>query len=161
MGNPNVQAYVDQLQNVYSGDAWYGKPIRDILNDVQSEIAFRKPAPDSHSIAALLSHMLYWREFVIARLNGDETFAVDQEKSFMWQTLLPQDAENWEALAARFHDSHERMINALQSRDESFLGHTVAARGYNFHVLLNGIVQHDIYHAGQIAYATKLLTGHH
>lgn len=161
MSNPDIQSYINQLQNVYSGEAWYGKCVREILDDVASEIAFKEPAPDSHSIAALLSHMLYWRELVIARLNGDVNFAVDQDQSFQWRTLLPDGEENWEALKTRFHDSHERMIAALQAREESFLENIVAARSYNFHVLLAGIVQHDIYHAGQIAYAEKLLTAHH
>jgi uncharacterized damage-inducible protein DinB len=43
--------------------------------------------------------------------------------------------------------------------NDSIISETVAERKYKFKVLLYGMVQHEAYHAGQIAYVMKLLRG--
>jgi len=50
-------------------------------------------------------------------------------------------------------------VEVLQQQQDSLLIERVPERDYNFRKLLYGIVQHDIYHLGQIAYITKLLKG--
>jgi uncharacterized damage-inducible protein DinB len=52
-----------------------------------------------------------------------------------------------------------KLVDVLQQQKDSLLVQTVPERTYNFRTLLYGIVQHDIYHLGQIAYITKLLKG--
>jgi len=49
------------------------------------------------------------------------------------------------------------IILAIKDKDDEFLSENVEFRKYNFQVLLNGLIQHDIYHIGQIAYVKKLL----
>jgi uncharacterized damage-inducible protein DinB len=45
----------------------------------------------------------------------------------------------------------------LEKFNDSILNEPVGGRKYKFSKLLYGIVEHDIYHAGQIAYAWKAL----
>jgi hypothetical protein len=45
----------------------------------------------------------------------------------------------------------------LKKKEDAFLEEKVDYRNYNFRFLLNGLVQHDIYHLGQIAYVGKML----
>lgn len=157
MANKKTEAFIKSLQRVVSGKAWYGKPVQEILDSVEPQKAFKTPAPGSHSIAALLSHMLYWREFVIARLNGNVNFEVNQNQSFDWQSLTSEAENGWAHLLTRFNDSQTRLISVLRTKDDDFLDEKVAGRAYTFHVLLEGILQHDVYHAGQIAYLAKLM----
>jgi hypothetical protein len=45
----------------------------------------------------------------------------------------------------------------LLQKDDSFLDEPVEYRKYDFRFLLNGLIQHNLYHTGQIAYVNKLL----
>jgi hypothetical protein len=55
-------------------------------------------------------------------------------------------------------EAHEQIINLLRHKDDGFLSEMVDFRKYNFRFLLNGLIQHNIYHLGQIAYVKKLLS---
>ncbi|HWR32342.1 MAG TPA: hypothetical protein VN451_02355 [Chitinophagaceae bacterium] len=52
---------------------------------------------------------------------------------------------------------HEKMAEILNQKEDIFLKEMVPGRKFNFHFMLNGLVQHNIYHAGQIAYLNKML----
>jgi len=55
--------------------------------------------------------------------------------------------------------THKKIVELLnQKADDSFLGDIVPLREYNFRFMLNGLIQHNIYHLGQIAYLNKLLS---
>ena len=54
--------------------------------------------------------------------------------------------------------THKKITDLLtQKKDDAFLSEIVPNRKYNFRFLLNGLVQHNIYHLGQVAYLKKLL----
>ena len=59
---------------------------------------------------------------------------------------------------AQFKVTHDLIIELLGTKDDKFLSGKVDYREYNFKFLLHGIIQHDIYHIGQIAYLKKLLS---
>ena len=58
---------------------------------------------------------------------------------------------------AQFKVTHDLIIDLLDTKGDKFLSEDVDYREYNFRFLLHGIIQHDIYHIGQIAYLKKLL----
>ena len=51
--------------------------------------------------------------------------------------------------------SQEALIHELSERNDSLLDEQVPGRSYNFYVLLQGIIQHDIYHLGQMVFLKK------
>jgi hypothetical protein len=54
--------------------------------------------------------------------------------------------------------THNKIIDLLKhKKDDNFLGDIVPLRKYNFRFLLNGLIQHNIYHLGQVAYLKKML----
>jgi uncharacterized damage-inducible protein DinB len=54
-------------------------------------------------------------------------------------------------------ESQERLLAVLQQQDDSILNNVVKERNYNYRKLITGVIQHDIYHLGQIAYLNKAL----
>ena len=60
----------ENLVRVLSGNAWYGKPIYSIIEQVSFEAAYTKPPGVVHNIAEIVLHMLAWTEEVIDRMNG-------------------------------------------------------------------------------------------
>jgi hypothetical protein len=52
---------------------------------------------------------------------------------------------------------HEKIITILETKEDGFLKEMVPNLDFNFRFLLNGLIQHNIYHLGQVAYIHKLL----
>ncbi len=74
-----------------------------------------------------------------------------------WRKIDPAE-HTWEKGMAQFKVTHDLIIEMLETKDDTFLSEKVDEREYDFGFLLQGIIQHDIYHIGQIAYVKKLLS---
>jgi uncharacterized damage-inducible protein DinB len=154
--NKEIQYLVSQLQESYNGDPWFGRNAEKLLGEVTETLAFQKPN-GQHSIAELVWHMVNWREFVISRFTKDETKDLYYFEVNDWWPMDHSDRSLWQQGLHKLNETQELLINILQDQSDSILDKTVEERTYNYRHLLNGIVQHDIYHLGQIAYLVKFL----
>jgi uncharacterized damage-inducible protein DinB len=154
--NKEIQYLVSQLQESFNGDPWFGRNAEKLLGEVTEDIAFEKPK-GQHSIAELVWHMVNWREFVISRFRKDETKDLHYFEANDWRQLDHSDRSLWQQGLDKLIETQELFLNILQDQSDSILDKNVEERTYNYRNLLNGIVQHDIYHLGQIAYLVKFL----
>jgi len=154
--NKEIQYLVSQLQESYNGDPWFGRNAEKLLGEVTETLAFQKPN-GQHSIAELVWHMVNWREFVISRFKKDETKDLHYFEANDWRQLDHLDRSLWQHGLQKLNETQELLINILQDQTDSILDKIVEERTYSYRNLLNGIVQHDIYHLGQIAYLVKFL----
>lgn len=53
----------------------------------------------------------------------------------------------------------QELETVIKTFDEARLRNTVPGRDYNFYFLFHGVVQHSLYHAGQIALLKKMTVG--
>ncbi len=148
---------INQLDQAFDKDPWYGKSITSILDSVDPDLALDTPTPGLHSIAELVAHIITWREFAEKRLRGDTNYLPDQEKSFHWQQRFPEKSDAWKRLKDQLTESHQKLLSLLHENDDSLLNQSVAGKPYNFRYMLNGIIQHDLYHIGQITLIRKML----
>lgn len=77
-------------------------------------------------------------------------------ESLDWRSIDPQ-IHSWEKGLKEFDSVYKKIIKELKTKEDSFLDEKVDYRSYNFQFLLNGLVEHTIYHLGQIAFIHKLL----
>lgn len=160
--SPRLKLIINQLQSAYNGDPWYGSSLSLILELVDPGIVFNPQKNGAHSIAELLSHIITYREFAIRRLQGDHEYLPDQVSSFNWKQYTTRRQNAYEELLNRFHTSQKCLASLLRNLDDSILDQTVACKLYSFNYLLNGIIQHDLYHFGQISYINRMYkTGDH
>ena len=73
-----------------------------------------------------------------------------------WRELNPKLHTRKKALA-EFKAIHKKIIALLDKKDDDFLLEIVDYRKYNYRFLLNGMIEHTIYHLGQVAYLNKML----
>jgi uncharacterized damage-inducible protein DinB len=158
MGTPSkeIQSIARTLKNTLDGEPWYGRPVYPVLREIDSTIAYKKIKPDSHSLVDLLYHMLTWAEFTLKRIEKDKINDLAAFEKLDWRDIDPK-VHDWDEGLAAFIATHQQIIAHLQSKDDAFLNETVDYREYNFRYLLNGLIQHNIYHLGQIIYLKKLL----
>lgn len=144
-----IERIVGVLQNSFNGPAWHGPAVMEVLTTVTAKEATQRIST-SHSIIELVLHMATWREFVSKRLQGDNTFEVSNEENFPKGT-------DWAAAVKTLQHSQEKLIKAISQFPEEKLAAIVPTRTYNFYSMLHGIVQHDIYHTGQIVLLKKVV----
>jgi hypothetical protein len=144
---------VDQIERAWDGNAWHGPPLRKILRGVTPRQAFRRPLPGAHTIAELVLHLGSWVGAAAESLDGARMPAVTP--MFNWPRLVASTARTWRLAVDRLERAHRLLVARARRFPERRLRAIVPGRKYNFYVLLHGIVQHNLYHAGQIALLKK------
>ena len=147
MKNPKIQKLIKLLTEAYEGPAWHGPAVKEVLKDIAYDQTL-KSVGESHNIAELIYHMIAWRIFLIKKLQGKEEYDVSDEENF--QTFKTISDEEWHALKQRLENSQKELIALLTAAEDDILDQKVGTRNYNFNILINGVIQHDLYHLGQI-----------
>jgi len=155
MANNAIELIVDQLEREYDGDPWHGSPLRTILADVDAAQAARKPLPHAHSIWELVLHITSWKLEVAKRAGGGPATEPDAGD---WPDVGETTAGRWKAALAHLETAHRELIAAIRAVPEERLFEPTKdprnkplGTGVSYYVLLLGVVQHDVYHSGQIA----------
>ena|ERR1022692_1124866 len=154
--NKEIQYIIGALKNVLSDEPWYGKSVYAILEEAGTGNVYKHQDQASHSLIELLYHLITWAEFTLSSLKNEELENIESLESLDWRAIDPIEL-TWEKGFAQFKTANEKIIDLLQTKDDSFLEENAHFRKYNFRFLLNGLIQHHIYHAGQIAYIKNLL----
>lgn len=144
----------DQLRKSYAGPAWHGPALREVLEGIGEQAAARHTG-DAHSVRELVRHIAAWEEIAARTLAGHE---------YLSGPALPLET-NWPPEAGSFTDeilNLERAQRDLEAAVHSFpdarLDTSVPGEpSLSFYVLLHGVIQHNLYHAGQIALLKKAL----
>lgn len=156
--NQEILQIAEQLRDVYEGEPWFGRSISSILNEIDEAIVFKKAA-NQHSILELLWHTITWKEFTLSRLRHDDELSIKYFEENDWRMLDHSDKTLWQQGLREFSKLHNELVEIVRQQNDELLCQRVRDRKYDFRKLLYGIVQHDIYHLGQIAYIKKMLTG--
>ncbi len=154
--NQEIQIIINSLENVNTGEPWFGRAGFEILDEVNPKISFIKPNGTEHSLAELLYHMITWADFTLKRLEKDKINDLAGAEALDWRVIDPK-IHTWKKGLNTFKSIHKNIIALLKKKDDSFLKEKVDYRKYDFQFLLTGLIQHNIYHLGQIAYLKKML----
>lgn len=141
----------DQLERAYRGDAWHGPSLREILTEVDAEMAGARPVANGHTIQELVAHMIAWEKEAAARLGGEGSDDLPPEKAW------PGGAEAWAGLLDELETAHSRLVSAMGELHEDALEQPVAGHPSTAYHLLHGVIQHNLYHAGQMAILKKAM----
>jgi uncharacterized damage-inducible protein DinB len=145
----------DQLRRAFYGGAWHGDSLFEILEGVTAERAAARPVANAHSIWELVLHIAAWDGVVRRRMTGVAE-ELSGEKNF--PPVVETSAAAWASTLDEVRRVHEELIAAVEKFPEkSFTEPVPGKKGahYNFSYMLDGVVQHELYHAGQIALLKK------
>lgn len=147
-----VARIVDQFQRAYDGDAWHGPPLLRLLADLTPEQASRKPIAGAHSIREIVLHLSAWHEVVRERLEGSDVEPSPEED---WPSVGGVTPPSGEGVLARLEQTHRALVRTAAGLSPEDLDRRVPGQEYSVYVMLHGVIQHDLYHAGQIALLRK------
>lgn len=151
-----IERILDQLKRAYEGNAWHGPSVCEALAEVSAEQAAARPLTRAHSIWELAQHIAVWEDAVRRRLSGDRaqiTLASPED----WPPVEDLSETAWGQAKDALNRGHEALREAIAQVDESRLDEPILEGMSTVYVTLHGIVQHDLYHAGQIAILKKAL----
>lgn len=150
MPSNEIERIVDQMDRAFDGRAWHGPPVMKILRGVTAREASARLFPETHTIWELVNHMASWKRIVARRISGK---VVRVSAAQDW----PKPAGTWAAALSELRAAHRDLVKAVRRLPGSRLSDRVPGKGHNFYVALHGMVQHDLYHAGQLALLKKAL----
>ena len=154
--NQETQSIIRNLQNVLTGEPWYGRAVYKILEEINPAMVYKKPDHKSHSLIELLYHMITWAEFCLKQLENASPDEIKEVENKDWRDIDPAQ-HNWQKGMMQLKKIHEQIISILETKEDTFLSEIVKQRKFNYRFMLNGLIQHNIYHLGQVAYVKKLL----
>lgn len=149
---PEAALIADQLRRAFYGEAWHGPALIELLADVDACTAAARPLPNAHSIWELVLHIAAWDNAAMVRLDGKKCQPAGSE-NFPPVSKVTQAA--WRKAVAAAKRTHDRLVNVVAGLPDSRLRDRVPGKRYDFSHMLNGIAQHELYHAGQIAILKK------
>ena len=146
---------LNQYDRVMNGDAWHGDPIWQILDGISAEKAALRPIANAHSIWEIVGHMAFWEDVAARRLGGLRA-GLEAEGNF--PPVPPEATEaNWQKTLDAFRASNQAFREALQKLDPARLDERSAAGKRSFYDEAHGLIEHNVYHAGQIALLAKAM----
>jgi uncharacterized damage-inducible protein DinB len=145
----------DQIRRAFEGEAWHGDSLLEILSGVNAGIAAERPILNAHSIWELVLHIAAWDDITIRRSQGTAVKPTDEQN---FPPVKETGEGAWQQTLEAIKKTHADLVRTVAAFPDSRLGEQVPGKTqsyYNFYYLFSGIVQHELYHAGQIALLKK------
>lgn len=145
----------DQLNRAFSGEAWHGDSLLEILEGVGAARAAARPIPEAHSIWELVLHITAWDRAVLRRFGGT---VIELEDADNFPKVQDASDAPWQKALGELRQAHQALIDAVRAMPDEKLQEMVPGKEgahYTFYYMLHGVIQHELYHAGQIALLKK------
>jgi uncharacterized damage-inducible protein DinB len=149
-----INRILDQMDRAYSGEAWHGPDLKQLLGGVSADDASKHPIPGAHSIWELVNHIASWNIIVHQKSKGEPPQVTTEMD---WPPVWEANEVAWKRALENLAESRTRLRNYMKTLRDDQLDEPILCENYSRYVLLHGLVQHDLYHAGQIAVLKKAL----
>ena len=143
------------IREIHFGNNWSDVDMKMVLKDVTWQQAVATPIPTANSIAVLVFHMNFYLNYVHKHVKG-EKYIFEHEDSFKVPAI--QSEYDWHALLQKTWDDAKafaQSVEKLPAGDDFF---QVTPPNHNsLYKNIQGIVEHNHYHLGQIVLLKKLV----
>lgn len=147
-----IERIQDQLKRAFEGPAWSGPSVLEALEGVSATRAARRPIKGAHSIWELTLHIAVWEDVVRRRALGEKFQPTDAQD---WPAVGAKTPAAWAAAIRKLKAGHAKLREVVASYDDARLDQPMVPGGSSAYVQFHGAIQHDLYHAGQIAILKK------
>jgi len=126
--------------------------VKEVLAGVTAARAAARPIASAHSIREIVAHIAAWEDAVRRRLLGELVELTDAED---WPRVEDAGEKAWASLLERLEAGNLALRQTILDFDESGLDRPPGRNRSTAYALMHGVIQHDLYHAGQIAVLKK------
>ncbi len=148
-----MQRILDHYDGVLQGEPWHGEAVWPVLDSISVREAAARPIPSAHTIWEIVMHMTFWENVAAQRLAGLRAGLVEE---LNFPPMPAPTEENWRRTLDQFRDSNRVFRQALAKLDATKLDQMTAAGKRTFYGEAHGILEHHVYHLGQIVLLKKM-----
>ena len=150
-----VKRISDQLRRSHQGIAWHGLSLLELLDGVSAEQANRRVLPNAHTIWELVLHITAWEQVVTGGLAGETVPDLPPDRDF--PAVADATDNGWKNALEQMNQVQRQLAQSIAQLTDDDLKRVVAGKEYSVCFMLHGVIQHKLYHAGQIAVFKKSL----
>jgi len=144
-----IERIWDQLQRSFEGnDAWRCPSLRDLVANLTAEQAAAHPIPGAPSVWEILLHATVLDDVARRRLAGEAVPTLPDP--VRWPAPKEPGPAAWLEAKLAFGEARRALRQAVAAFPEARLSDVVPGREYTYYVMLHGVVEHTLYHVGQI-----------
>lgn len=147
-----TERIADQLKRAFVGGAWHGPAVFEILEGVTAQQAMAHLLAGGHSIWELVLHISAWSRAASRRLRGDRAELTDAEN---FPSVKDSDEQAWKLSTESLMRAYDELREGVLLLDDTRLDQPIINGMSSTYVTLHGVIQHSLYHAGQIAILKK------
>ncbi len=153
--------YIKQhFYNIHYGRNWFGQSYMTKLQDTDPEHYFTRPYPEVHSVAELIAHGNAWRNDAIVKIRSGKGELTEMSPED-WPDLETLKEKGWDKIFNEYRESVNSFIALLEEKDDEFLNTEYFDPEfdgtYPYSFTINGILQHDLYHLGQLGLVMRMI----
>jgi uncharacterized damage-inducible protein DinB len=141
------------IKDHFDGHPWIDVSLMDTLSDISAEEASTKVG-NLNTIWQIVLHITEWKRSIIARLSG--ILSPAPAHNHIYAVEFCSD-EAWDEAIEDLSDAHHELLKMLTIFDVEKFDHIYAPNGLSYYEHLNGALQHDVYHLGQIVILKRMV----
>ncbi|MBF4493451.1 DinB family protein [Flavobacterium sp. JLP] len=141
-------------QSIYNGNPWLEVTLAHTLENVTAAQAYRKVNPNLNTIWEIVNHLIQWRRNILRRVQGETVLTPDHN---YFVPVLDSSEAAWEQSIQNLAKSQELWNAFFEDFDDADLDKIYVNNGHTFYEHIHGIIQHDVYHLGQIVILKKFI----
>ena len=149
-----VRRITQQFKAAYTGGAWHGPAVKQALTGISAVQAAARPVKDAHSIWEIVLHVAGWQKVVARRAKGEKIRQPDEGD---WPEVGVVNSANWKKTLQNLDKSYRNLHKTISGLSDADLTKTVRGIKNYRYIILHGVIQHNLYHAGQIMLLKKAL----
>lgn len=142
------------MDDLYEGSPWIDVNLSTTLKNLTAEQAAKKVNPQWNTVWEIVNHLINWRLNVLQRIQ-DKTVASPADNYFA--PVREVSAEAWQNTLDKLEDSQEQWRQVLKKFKKKDLEKSYPTNGMSYYDHIQGIIQHDAYHLGQIVLLAKVV----
>ncbi|MEQ9301866.1 MAG: DinB family protein [Cyclobacteriaceae bacterium] len=139
----------------YQRQPWYGESLLKLIDRMTLEDVNFRPTGKTKTAGERLAHIVAWRKLILERLKGNAAFIIKMNTPDDFPGPDTYTAQSWQDLIAELKSTHAELLEWIPKIKDT----KAMVRGskgndgkpYSYDYLIRGLIEHDIYHQGQMA----------
>jgi uncharacterized damage-inducible protein DinB len=149
-----IARLVSLFEKLYDGEPWIDVNIVSNLQNITAGQASKKVLTNCNSIWEITNHLIEWRLNVLKRVEGK---TIQTPANNFFEEVKDPSNEAWEDTLKRLDASQQQWLSFLKNLKEIDLEKTYPKNNMTYYEHIQGIIQHDAYHLGQIVLLSKFI----
>ncbi len=149
------------FNNSFESQPWYGESLLQLIDRMTIDQVNHRPTKNTKTAGERLAHIIAWRRLIIKRLQGNAEYIIEMNTPTDWPGPTLYDHESWQAMIIELKETQQQLAALIpEVKDYNAIvpgskGHD--GNGYSYAYMIHGVIEHDIYHQGQMALLVSML----